>query len=327
MTAILHTTSEPENGANPSETSGKRRSGRETAPSLVVKRKISDLKKRSRLHPENSEAAILAAATAHLEKHFPKEAVFVTVEAHDVSEREARNLFRKVKSDISQMQARAGVPKFLVEVLEAKHSVHSHIVAVLPFEVAKRLENYSYGVNITRKGVGAIYDMAGLRDYYLVKELLIETPVPLGEGGGSRVRLSKALRAELIAAGLIPANTKQTYATRSLKPVPVAPVIEAAVVLSPQPASPALDRNDPEQVELFPDLPPRVDLIALLEETRLALGLPQRAVASNIGVTQSHYANFLRGHDGFGKDARRNAWDWLSKHGFPRPPDRPPCHP
>lgn len=321
---ILHTTSEPENGANHSETSGKSRSDRETAPSLVVRGKISGLKKRSAPHPE---IAIVAAATSYLEQHFPKEAVFVTVEAHDQDERTARALIRKVKSDICQLQARAGLPKYCIEVLEAKHSVHSHLIAVLPFEDAKRLENYSYGGNITRRGIRAVTDMSGLTDY-LLKEIVKPSPKPLGEGGGDRVRLSKALRAELVAAGLIPADVKSTYASRSLKPlkpvVPMAAVVEAAVASPPQPVSQAPAPSDPKQVELFPDLPPRVDLFALLEATRRAMRLPQRAVASDIGITQGHYANSLRGHDGLGKDARRNALEWLSRHGFPRPPEGPP---
>lgn len=72
-------------------------------------------------------------------------------------------------------------------------------------------------------------------------------------------------------------------------------VVEAVVVANPpQPASFARDPKDCEQVEMpFP----QINLIALVEAKRQALGLPQREVAARLGVRQSHYANALRGHD------------------------------
>ena len=164
-------------------------------------------------------------AIHHLETHYKGLLVHITVEYHDACERTTRELIRKVKSDLALMQGRAGYPKLYVEILEGAFSVHSHIIALIPFSLAKRLQGYSYSSHIS---VGWVHDVYGLRNY-LLKEMTPQAAYgsgirrnkgshPLGKGGGDRCRLSKALESALAEGGQLPADTsrKRAYASRSL---------------------------------------------------------------------------------------------------------------
>jgi hypothetical protein len=195
---------------------------------------------------------------------------FVTVEAYAKTEREARALFRKVKSDIALRQRRAGARRVLwLEILEGEPAVHSHIVAAFHSQAevegtADSLNRSSvYGETVFAEPVS---DWAGLTGY-LAGEATpqawfaagksfprVAGSHRLGEGGGDRVRLSPDLEAALLRAGRVEPR-KRTYAARALPKPPLAiapteypaaeitgqlrpaPVIEASPLPASQPIS------------------------------------------------------------------------------------------
>lgn len=312
---ILHTENDPEIEPNASDISSKSGSKWVLPSSLVVKGK----RKRSALSHGISptERTTLDTATHFLSQQFGKQNVYVCVEAHHADERQGRELFRKVKSDICQLQGRAGFPKWHVELLEAKNGVHSNIICCLPVSYAKRLKDYSYGPQLS---VSAVYDMTGLRNYLLKEstpQAVYGTGIrrqkgshPLGEGGGDRLRLSKALREDMISGGLLSPNLVRTYASRSLskplKPIPIADV-EAVVAATLAPSA-----AEPSQL-LLPLEAPTFDIRAAVEAKRIEHGLTQAEAGALIGYRQPGYSNALvRRHDPLSPWARNRALAWLS---------------
>jgi hypothetical protein len=201
-----------------------------------------------------------------------------------------------------------------VEMLEGKNGVHSNIIGPLPMKYASKLFNYSYGSQIFIK---RIYDMTGLRNY-LFKEATPQAAYKqsfrrnkgshrLGEGGGDRCRLSRALSVTLSNNGLI-TPYKRTYASHTLpKPKSVAKPVSA-------PLEPVRKMFAPKPIQLTLRLDaPEISIMALVEAKRQSLHLPQSIVASQLGgLKQPAYANALRGHDRLGAWRRNRALAWLA---------------
>ena len=96
----------------------------------------------------------------------------------------------------------------------------------------------------------------------------------------------------------------------SVPPTPPA-IAAAAPVSGSVPAAAAAAFVQPEQLALPIDAPP-VDVIALLENKRQTLHLPQHVVAHQLGgLKQAGYANWVRGHDRLSPWRRNRALEWL----------------
>lgn len=321
----LHTENQPKIERNQSDKSRKSASRKKTSPSLVVR----DGRKRTALSHGISpqERTTFDTATHFLEQQYGRKNVYVCVEFHHLNEALGREGIRKFKSDFAQLQRRAGYPGWYVEVLEAKGGVHSNLIGPLPVTYAKRLEDYSYGPQISVKRIS---DMPGLRNY-LLKESTPQAvfgtgvrrdkgPHPLGEGGGDRVRLSTALRGELIDRGLLPDNLVRTYASRGLKkhltPIPIAD-IEAVVAALPvpgaiAPVTPSASPSQPAQLSLALDDAP-FDIRTAVEAKRIERGLTQAEAGALIGYRQPGYSNALiRRHDPLSPWARNRALAFLA---------------
>lgn len=168
-----------------------------------------------------AERSILDIATHWLAKHH-NQLVHITVEQHEGSEREARDLISRFKSDVVRLQRYFGLPAYWAEVLEGKRQVHSHTIACIPIAYAKRLYSHAYGQKLK---IVKIYDIKKLRNYLLKEatpQAVYGTGIrrnrgshKLGLGGGDRVRLSKALRGKLLQEGHLQPS-RRTYASRSL---------------------------------------------------------------------------------------------------------------
>jgi hypothetical protein len=148
------------------------------------------------------------------------------------SEWEIRQRIRQFKSDLARAQKRAGIPSCCyVEILECHPAVHSNILFPLGGPNAKRLidgllrsKRYPGDTLHIKKGNPARFLS------YCSKE---RTPQArfvgvgllakrmrgshrLGEGGGDRLRLSKALKDQLIEEGLV-RPYRARYAARNLQ--------------------------------------------------------------------------------------------------------------
>lgn len=141
-------------------------------------------------------------------------------DALDMSSGDARKEFGRFKSQLGQTQKRKGYPAYYTEVLEAQGGLHSNLVFIGDEKLALSLLR-SFP-SLMRSGYGqgnamqCVYDISYLTRRYLAKERTTQANYALGwnqqtrargshriEGGGDRVRLSKALEADAIAAGAV----------------------------------------------------------------------------------------------------------------------------
>jgi hypothetical protein len=146
-------------------------------------------------------------------------------------EHENRTRIRNFKSDLARAQRRAGLPACCyVEVLEGHPAVHSNILFPLDGPKAERLiasllrsENFQGDELRIRKAKGASWFVAYCSKervtqarYVGVGRLAKRLPGshPLGAGGGDRVRLSKALKDQLLEEGRM-RPYRRHYAARS----------------------------------------------------------------------------------------------------------------
>lgn len=142
-------------------------------------------------------------------------------------ERSARGVIAQAQSLVAQLQKRAGLPQFAVTILESTFGLHGNIIFVATNKVALQFGRSSlkkylgehkggacrtgfYRVKQTRE------DWASVRSYYSKERTeeahaayghLSDHYTPgvhrLGQGGGDRVRLSRALDRHLLDLGLI----------------------------------------------------------------------------------------------------------------------------
>ncbi|MBV9295585.1 MAG: hypothetical protein JO145_08430 [Acidobacteriaceae bacterium] len=173
----------------------------------------------------------LASDAAHYTEGLGLPLWYAVVSDQYSDERSIRNLIRSFKSDLARAQQRSGLPACCyVEVLEGRPAVHSNILFPLGGPKAKRLIDgllrsgkfRSDELHI-RKAKGANWFVA-----YCSKERLTQARFlggvgklakrlrgshPLGAGGGDRVRLSKALEAQLNDDGIAKPH-RHRYAAR-----------------------------------------------------------------------------------------------------------------
>lgn len=299
--------------------------GRDDGPSLVVK---GDQPARTVARYRNGLAKaeiILASDALHFLRETRRPLVWLVLEAHDEGEHSARWLADRLKNDVGQIQRRFGAPRYVVELLEGACAVHSNLILPVPRGLAAR----SLIERVARSGVYGdhakgqlVRDVDGLMGY-LSKEATPEAHFafgyqfrrekgshPLGDGGGDRVRLSRDLEHDMLAAGKMQPRTR-TYRKRGLvqAPEPIRRPVEVV-----EPASGVVP--DPVQLPLFPHIERRAirlrDLahgrapITAAQEMRvrrLRAGWTQAALAERIGVSRSHLVNFERGRFGLSGQA------------------------
>ena len=174
----------------------------------------------------------LASEAAHYIAGLDLPLWFAVVSDQYADERSNRNRIRAFKSGIAQAQHRSGLPACCwLEILEGRPAVHSNILFPLGGPKAQRLidgllrsENFQGDELRIRKAKGASWfvpycskERVTQARYVGVGRLAKRLPGshPLGAGGGDRVRLSKALKDQLIEEGLI-RPYRQRYAARNL---------------------------------------------------------------------------------------------------------------
>ena len=174
----------------------------------------------------------LASEAAHYIAGLDLPLWYAVVSDQYADERFNRDRIRDFKSDIARAQHRSGLPACCwLEILEGRPAVHSNILFPLGGPKAQRLiagllrsENFPGDKLRIRKAKGASWFVAYCSKervtqarYVGVGRLAKRLPGshPLGAGGGDRVRLSKALKDQLLEEGLM-RPYRQHYAARSL---------------------------------------------------------------------------------------------------------------
>jgi hypothetical protein len=184
----------------------------------------------------------LASEAAHYLAGLRLPLFFATVANHDEPERVSRDRFRNFKNIVAKEQKRAGIKSCLwLEVLEGQQSVHSHILFPLKGrnarEIAERMRASTQFPGDTLHIRPA--DSAQQFVAYCSKERTPQAKFipglrlarrlpgshPLGDGGGDRVRLSRALTGALVAAGKT-IQHRRDYADRALPVTPITPEMQ-----------------------------------------------------------------------------------------------------
>ena len=201
---------------------------------------IGDRKTISRKAGLSVDEIKLASEAAHYIQGLDLPLWYVVVSDQYSTEESIRDLIRDVKSDIARAQNRSGLPACCwLEILEGRPAVHSNILFPLGGPKAQRLIE---GLLRSKKFPGdtlRICRAEGVDWFvaYCSKERFTQARYvgigilkkrlpgshPLGAGGGDRVRLSKALKDQLLEEDRI-RPYRRSYAARSLRKaaVPVA---------------------------------------------------------------------------------------------------------
>lgn len=274
------------------------------------------------------------SAAGHFMRRFGTQ-IHITTEDHEAKEGDARALFSQVKNHLVRIQRDIGqrlnmpVPAYYVEVLEAKHAVHQHLIGVVPVgrfarETIERLKSSRlFGDHLDACRVKNMERLVR----YLSKEATTQAHYAfnrsfrrnngrhvLGIGGGDRVRLSDALKEDMIREGLIEPYRK-TYASRALPrtPKPVATPIREPdphglfgplpeVVAPPRPRGLPPRRPKlivPSQQNLALErLPNVIDLMA-------RLGSTHAEIAEKVGLSRGQTTNILNGQFGASRTVAR----------------------
>ena len=259
----------------------------------------------------------LVEAAHHMRRRYPRDCKFFVAELHGADRRAVSALSRQLKSHIVTEQRRAGFEPYWVEVVECEPRPHANVVAPLPADAAERI-----GLSPAYEGhvhVQPVTDMAQLTQY-LLKETTPQAAFKTGirrkhgshalEGGGDRIRVSKALGAALLSEGRISPWTRSyaaraTTAAEMVKGAPeAAPAVHEAV---------SYEADVSGQLNLFDAATaPVVDICARLEAARQERGLSQREVAAVLGVRQPHFSNsVIRRHDRLSATVVRRALQWV----------------
>jgi DNA-binding transcriptional regulator YiaG len=252
----------------------------------------------------------------------------------DKPEAEARAIFQEAASHLVQAQRRAGYPQYWLRVLESTGGLHSNMIFPASPEIAMRFKRSAFGEYCGGKGfqeIGATsHDWKHLASYLCTERTsqaeytLGRTLGPrlkgshrLGDGGGDRVHLSRAMLNDAMQAGMVAPwqRSKSKALTRSAGIAVKQPRKRAdntgqeqvasprgPVTLSIVPTIPAV------QLPLFPELPSspppfwRGDEV---REMRQQIGKTQDWLATRLGLQRSHVANSERNHDRLSPQRRR----------------------
>ena len=210
---------------------------------------------------------------------------------------------------ITRYQHICRLPAYSVLTFETRGGLHAHIVFIGVPEIARRLRRAVFGSFVE---VSRVTDPGCLVRKYLAKE---RTPQAgyrrnhlLGgrlkgshrlDGGGDRVRLSRALERDAIEAGAV-RPWRHTNAKRAADRKPYRPrrlrFNKAPLLIGQLSLLPEIDRPV-SRLKNFGGgfIPPAVALE--IEFLSRQCGLSQTQLSTMIGRSQGHLANALRGHD------------------------------
>lgn len=180
----------------------------------------------------NAEIKV-ASEAAHLFDTLGHSLAYAVISDCTRPEREVRALVRELKNDIVQQQARAGLPRYWVDMGEAETGYHANILLVAPKVRTQRfIERLQGRAAFAGSDVLHIQLWQGSAQRFVSYCSEERTPQaafvrgialkprkpgshPLGEGGGDRVRLSRELKRDLLEMGRI-RPWRRTYASRAL---------------------------------------------------------------------------------------------------------------
>lgn len=283
------------------------------SPSIIVREKPPQIVAPHGL--SHRERDVLTEGLDFLRRQGP--GFWVSVEAGKAPEAEktVRDLVSRVRSDIALYQGRGGMrKKHAVTVFEAlgrdgSPKFNGHVVAIAR-DAAHRDKiiqalngSKAYGKNILADPVTEWEKVTT----YLLKEATqqarfrkgfrtIGGSIPLGLGGGNRVRLSDDLKEALIRSGRIEPFTR-SYACRSPLPFVAAPpppmTVEAWFASLPHLAAPPRRKRVP--VKRAKHLPPSLpmDYPPTADEMMLRLGRTKQEIGERLGISRQQANNVI----------------------------------
>jgi hypothetical protein len=218
-----------------------------------------------------------------------------------------RSSIAEIWKRITRLQGRHNIPAYSATTFETRGGLHAHIAFIGNRAIEQAMRRSAFGQMIK---VNPVSDRTKLAKY-LAKERTPQAGYRRGhmlggrlkgshrlDGGGDRVRLSRQLARDAIAAGAVE-PWQRTNAKRSVGRKPYRP--RRLSRRSPRPAG---------QIPLLPEIerpvsrlrdfgggvvPPAVAME--IEFRRRRRGLSQRQLGAKIGRSQGQIANALRGHD------------------------------
>jgi hypothetical protein len=220
-----------------------------------------------------------------------------------------RPIIAEIWKRITRLQGRHDLPAYSAAIFETRGGVHAHIVFIGNRDIAQRLQSSAFGQIVK---VDLVTDPNDLVRKYLAKERTPQAGYRRGhllggrlkgshrlDGGGDRVRLSRDLERDAIGAGAVEpwkhTNAKRSagrkaYRLRRLSPRK-APRPAGQLSLLPEIERPVSRLHD------FGGgfVPPAVALE--IEFLRRQRGWSQHQLSAEVGRSQGHMANALRGHD------------------------------
>jgi DNA-binding transcriptional regulator YiaG len=237
----------------------------------------------------------------------------------DMPEGEAREAIRAFTSRVVREQDRAGLPPYWLRVLESEGGIHANLVFPATAEMQRSLAASTAFADYLQRdnAIQPVYDFNELARVYLSKERPPNVQGgsklgprrkgshKLGEGEGDRVQLSRALRDDALAAGLIKPwqRTKAKVLVRGARIEPV-----ATTIILPEPITvtvPVLPTVEAVQLSLFQTPPMQDTLRDAVRQFREEQSMTQSRLYGMLGIGRSHGANFERGHDGLSPPRRR----------------------
>ena len=231
-----------------------------------------------------------------------------------------RALIRDFKSDLARAQQRAGLPAcYYVEILEGEPAVHSNILFPLDGPNAERDRRIASLLRSV-KFQGDELDIQDAGDAngwlaYCSKERVTQARwvggvgnlakrLPgshrLGAGGGDRLRLSKALMAQLLDEGLV-RPYRRRYAASSLpKPIPTPSIVYRESLFDDLPVATVPAKAMPMPHPRPPLAPPTLPLVLAptIAELLTHLGPTHAAIAARVGLSRPQTTNVINGQFG-----------------------------
>ena len=265
------------------------------------------------------EVKRLSEASHFLERLGPS--AFVTIEAAiDGPEDDIREPANKVKNHVAVFQRRNGCPAYWLEVLEPRPKLHVHLIAAAPARRLRSMIDSLHASALFGEQVKAkrVHDMTGLARYlskfatpqahYAAGRVFRRVPgshVMLGD----RVRLSRELGRDMLAAGVI-----RPFPRNYAKRLPKAPALLAEIEVryrdslfdaEPLLAAPQRPKAQPRKREKIE--PPSLPLVypPSIADMLEGLGPTHEAIAERVSLSRPQVTNIICGRFGVSRPIAR----------------------
>jgi hypothetical protein len=260
----------------------------------------------------------LASEAAHWMQRLQMPMWYAVLADQHRPERELRGLVRELKSDIVQAKRETHGPAYWLEMAEGEPAYHANLIFPLGGRAPKRLIE-----RIARSKLfpGDLLDIQAAPDVqgiiaYCAKErtpqakfvggMKLAKRLPgshqLGAGGGDRVGLSKALKADMISAGVIQ-PFRRIYASRGLPALPEPLPVATAPSWSIDAKGQFSLFGQPSEIKLDTFWSGRMTptVASEIETRRKALGWTQQELADAVGISRPQITNALAGRFGLSR--------------------------